>query len=707
MEIPKKAKLSYFLSPQFFYLVLKYLMAINENDMIETFPLDFNKEIRATKKSSLERFLDIISIEFNKHSKVDENYDDDPDHEVYNFGSISKGSGTNSRKPEDRSKTETDSAIFQVEILNFFLSQIDIEILTAWKSDDPCMGDKNYGHQSTRKKIIDEANKLFWGANKDVSQDEEMGKTLRNDPMVYKKKVFQRNDYLLQKKVSSELSDLGILDVIDLINQLYVYMSVILCIGILGKRAAWGITQMNYLDNNSKLALKGWCRNEAKLKEFDLQLDNNEDSANLDIKGNIASTASLNLQSSNLNYILGNAGWMNVSEGIESDIICNGKIFKKFEEFIAKHELIENQNMNLLAANEELKTKLQHLYEAIENLRKEANNEKNEGMKNENGKATDEEIIGSKKGISGSGEIEADNLTVTDEASVGGNYTIDKNSKALTEMREQYEKMIYELKTKLLETENINSDLNQEIKFLEFKNDDLMQDKDLIIAKLDAEKAYLENLHYISCLEDVHEDGKKGVNEKIKDRENTGQESNSTITILLLAKALIEKQNAYQESVDDIKNELLLFSSKYEILKSFTKKIRERNLQYSLAVNEMLENDRRVWEWVMGLKYRVKKVEAQLGKMRDRMDEILIISKVSPGWAREVEILRQSIKVGLENIEGYLWSGKCGTSKKFIDQGRKEGERIVPAENDVIAENGFSREGTIVRPDSEETRIVK
>lgn len=689
LEIPKRVKISYFLAPQFFHAVLKYLMAVNEDDLSET--SNFNKEIEASKKSSLEKFLDIISIEFNKHSKVEDEYDDNPDNELHDSSDSSEKNESNVKGTHSKNMSATDSTIFQVEILNLFLTQIDIEILTAWKSDDYSSGEeKSFGHQSTRKKLMEEANKLIWGANKDSSYDDEVNKTLRNDATLYKKKVLHRNDYLMQKKVSSELYNLGITDVIDLINQLYLYMSVILCIGILGKRAAWGITQMNYLDNQSKLILKAWCKNEAKLKEFDLQVDEKEDLADVEIKGNIASTGSLNLQSSNLNYILGNAGWMNVSDSNDVELNCNAKILKKCEEFIARNELVESQNIRLLAANEELKIKIQSLYEAIENLTKESSNELQVKQLSQH---TEEEL--SKADVS-SQEVTQDQMR---------NKFRRENEQELMEMEEKYHGIIASLKGKLTESQNKNYDLKEDVKYLELKNVDIKQDKDLLIAKLSAEKQYFENLHYISCLEVGNEKKDKGGDgNKKAEKLEKDDKSSSGDAIMLLTKTLIKKQNEYQETVDGMKNEILLFSSKYEILKSFTKKIRERNLQYSLAVNEMLENDRKVWEWVMGLKLRIKKVEAQIGKMRDKVNEALTMAGVSPDMAREVEGLRRSINYGLNDMEGYLWSGK---QRSRTSGGPEEIGRVGTAENGVAAGNEVGPEDIHVRCESEETRIVK
>ncbi|GAV29187.1 hypothetical protein PMKS-002669 [Pichia membranifaciens] len=688
LEIPKRAKISYFLAPPFFHAVLKYLMAFNEDDLTET--SSFNKEIEATKKSSLEKFLDIISIEFNKHSKFGDEYDDNPDNEQHDLGGVSEKSGSSSKGTNDKNKSATDSTIFQVDILNLFLTQIDVEILTAWKSDDfNSAEEKSFGHQSTRKKLMDEANKLIWGTNKDSSYDEEVNRTLRNDTTLYKKKVLHRNDYLMQKKVSSELYDLGITDILDLINQLYLYMSVILCIGILGKRAAWGITQLNYLDNRSKLILKAWCKNEAKMKEFDLQVDEKEDLADAENKGNIASTGSLNLQSSNLNYIMGNAGWMNVSDSNDAELNCNSKILKKCEEFIARNELVESQNIKLLAANEELKIKIQSLYDAIESLTRDSSNELQIKVMSQ---CNEEEA----------NKADVSNKDVSENQM--RNQYIEENEQEVIEMKEQYLSMIENLKIKLIESQNKNYDLKEEIKYLELKNVDIKQDKDLVIAKLDAEKLYFENLHYISCLDagnekKVEEEDSKRKGEKPKKVDK----SSSSVAVLLLAKTLIKKQNEYQESVDEMKNEIVLFSSKYEILKSFTKKIRERNLQYSLAVNEMLENDRKVWEWVMGLKLRIKKVEAQIGKMRDKVNEVLTMTGVSPDVAREVESLRRSINYGLNDMKGYLWRGEQGSRTSGVE----EIGRVDTAENGVEAENDLSRGDIHVRCESEETRIVK
>lgn len=310
LNIPKETKLSYFLKPAFLNSILEYLLDVNERvSKTGHQPLTINEEINTLKKSSLESFLDIVSIEFNKHDRWKLFYNDDPDQEIDN----------------EKEKKEIDNTmLFQVEILNKFLTQIDVEILLSWSNSvGACDDNENYDINAISKHLFKNAKSLIWNINTSENDNGETPgevdgdfKTLKKREILKYEKKPIRDEFNIEKKIPSEIYNLEMVDLLDLIDQLYLFMSVIFCIGVLGKREAWGKAQVCFSDEPYKSILKKWCNMEEYNKYLDLDGDNKEDAK---------STISLNLHSA----FSGNAGWMNVSGTINSS--TDPKLLRELE----------------------------------------------------------------------------------------------------------------------------------------------------------------------------------------------------------------------------------------------------------------------------------------------------------------------------------------------------------------------------------------
>lgn len=486
LEIPKHIKIEYFLTSNFHNVILKYLLAINEEEICDNF-----KPGRGFKQSSIEKFLLYVSVEFEKY------------YETNNSKDIGNLEFAETPQIEEE----------PIQVLNNFLTKIDIDILSAWKG---------------KKDKIDE-----FDNNKYKNKDERLN--LFNDSKkskMYHKKHSEQDLYIRNNKISSEIFELTISDLVDLIDQLYLYFSVILCIGFFGKRSSWGITQMNYLNKEDKQILKLWFQKEIKFKGFNL--DDNISCTNLNNSTEIEDY-SVKLEGCNIKSIMKNLGWMNVRDNYNlENIEKNNKLIKKCEEYIIRNEIIENQNIQLIVENEELKQRIKKVNKIIEiydELR--------------------EKFIVNKKG-----DIIEINNSIKFKSN-GIKYYIDIQEELLNktfqniclkEDIEEYQKQIeWDDKEFLI--------LNDRIK-------EIIEDKNLTIEKLTIEVLYYKNKNYINNNRDIWE-VKKG----------DFLENEDNIDIVQMNEKLIEEGNKYQLYMKQVLKVLNKYKENFEIMNNLFSRI--------------------------------------------------------------------------------------------------------------------------------------
>lgn len=489
LEISKHTKIAYFLTSDFHDSILKYLLAVNEEESCNKFINNF-KQRTNLRQSSIEKFLLDVSIEFE------------------NYYEINKTRNINNFESAETFQIEEEP----IQILNNFLSKIDIDILSSWG----CKKDKIDEFDDCKFKNKDEKAKLLDNG--------------RNINIYYKKHV-EQDLYLSKNKISSEIFELTILDLVDLIDQIYLYFSVILCIGFFGKRSSWGITQMNYLNKEDKEVIKLWFEKEIKLKGFKLDdrissisfKDNNEND-----------NYSINLDSCNIKSAMGNLGWMNITDNNNfENIEINNKLIKKCEEYIIRNEIIENQNIQLIVENEELRQQIEKVNKIVESY--------NELRKR---------FIYNKKG-----DIIEVNNSINFKSSGIKNY-IDIQEEllkktfqnfCLKEYNEEYQKQI-EWNTREIQI------LNDRIK-------EIIEDKNLIIEKLSIEILYYKNINYINNNRDIWE---------VKKEELLREEK---IDIVKINENLIEEGNKYQLFMKQCLKLLNKYKENFEIMNNLFSKI--------------------------------------------------------------------------------------------------------------------------------------
>lgn len=352
MNIPKCCKLSYFLKPEFFDDYLNYLVGISGsvfNSSSRSSNKTVNDQITNMRKPYLEIFLDLVSIEFNKHDIAKSLHDDNPDQEPV-VGLLSA--------------TEIDTPIIGVELFNNFLTFLDIEIILSWykgNSDDHDHFDfqlLNINKQATAIGLLNRKENKFPKA--DTSRHDEMYEIeeqnctdIDKDLRTSEKKRIQ-GDVTIDRKIPSEIYELELHDLIDLVDQLYIFMSVLFCACILGKRGAWGITQLHYLQEESKKAIKKWGIIEAKYQFLDLSIETDLEE--------LRTFVSLNLDSP----IMGTSGWLNVSSNV-SEL----KYRKELEDVKLKNQELNLLNLKVSHDFEQNESKMRGLYEHITKLSRE------------------------------------------------------------------------------------------------------------------------------------------------------------------------------------------------------------------------------------------------------------------------------------------------------------------------------------------------
>ena len=350
---------------------------------------DILKEIGDIRKSALEKFLDIVSIEFNKHDLKNIEMDNIPLENVKSLATegeiktVNTGNETVSAVPPD------DNSPFQVSVLNLFIQIIDIEILSVWTNEQTVQPEvEAVDIQTISRNMFRGARSLFLNASKvtngkiddkyrnldpnhsdDVS-DDDVNATISRDIMVYSKRSIIRDEFMVPRKVPNEFYNLNLIDLTDIIDQLYIFMSVIFSVGIMGKRPSWGRSHIAYLDKQSKFALKQWCKLEAS---FDYQ------EADFEPTGEeLKSGSSFELESSNKYLMVNSEGWMNLSNThsimnlmtSSKDEIYN-KLNLEIDILRKENEATINANSKTETVNEELTVKVESLYSMVEMLTKE------------------------------------------------------------------------------------------------------------------------------------------------------------------------------------------------------------------------------------------------------------------------------------------------------------------------------------------------
>jgi hypothetical protein len=350
---------------------------------------DLLKEIGDIRKSALEKFLDIVSIEFNKHDLRNIEMDNIP---LQNVKPLATEGGIKTVKTGNETASAVlpdDNSPFQVSVLNIFIQIIDIEILSVWTNEQAVQPEvEAVDIQTISQNMFKGARSLFLNASKVTSEkiddkfkslepnhsddvsDDDVNATLSRDIMVYSKKSIVRDEFTVPRKVPNEFYNLNLIDLTDIIDQLYIFMSVIFSVGIMGKRPSWGRSHIAYLDKQSKFALKKWCKLEAS---FDYQ------EADFEPTGEeLKSGSSLELESSNKYLMVNSEGWMNLSNThsimnlmtSSKDEIYN-KLNLEIDILRKENEAITNANSKTETVNEELTVKVESLYSMVEMLTKE------------------------------------------------------------------------------------------------------------------------------------------------------------------------------------------------------------------------------------------------------------------------------------------------------------------------------------------------
>lgn len=324
MGIPKQGKISYFFNPTFLNHVLDVLLDVEDRVHLPRGVQTINKQINTLKKAPVEHFLDIVSAEFNQ---VDE---------------------TGKTALEGSGDSNLDRKDFNLEIINKFLQLVDIELLCFW-TDTNVNEDEIYETQTIGNNVYKNARKLFKNVGL-LDTKEENATSSKKDLMVYDKKP--PRDIIFDGKSVQTIQNMSLDELLALVDQLFIYMSVLFCVGIFSKRGAWGLVQTNYLSDESKSYLKMWCR-DVDYHYIDLgEIEDFEEAK---------SAVSLNLESA----LARSAGWLNVGGETES---AERIVYKDLEDIKSKCKQLSAVNIKLLNEREELGVKNESLLTIINRL---------------------------------------------------------------------------------------------------------------------------------------------------------------------------------------------------------------------------------------------------------------------------------------------------------------------------------------------------
>lgn len=324
MGIPKQGKISHFFNPTFLNHVLDVLLDVEDRVHLPRGVQTINKQINTLKKVPVEHFLDIVSAEFNQ---VDE---------------------TGKTALEGSGDSNLDRKDFNLEIINNFLQLVDIELLCFW-TDTNVNEDEIYETQTIGNNVYKNARKLFKNVGL-LDTKEENATSSKKDLMVYDKKP--PRDIIFDGKSVQTIQNMSLDELLALVDQLFIYMSVLFCVGIFSKRGAWGLVQTNYLSDESKSYLKMWCR-DVDYHYIDLgEIEDFEEAK---------SAVSLNLESA----LARSAGWLNVGGETES---AERIVYKDLEDIKSKCKQLSAVNIKLLNEREELGVKNESLLTIINRL---------------------------------------------------------------------------------------------------------------------------------------------------------------------------------------------------------------------------------------------------------------------------------------------------------------------------------------------------
>ncbi|TID28480.1 hypothetical protein CANINC_002475 [Pichia inconspicua] len=324
LGVSKQGKISYFFSPLFLNHVLAVLLDVNDKVDSPRGAQTLNKQISTLKKLPIEHFLDIVSTEFNPINELRE---------------------SNLNGSEDG---KSDLKGSNLEILNKFLESVDIELLCAWTDNT---AEDTYDVHTLGSSVYKNAKNIFKSMSF-LDSKEENSKTAK-DLLMYDKKM--PRDLMSDVKAIYEMHNMRLDELLSFIDQLYIYMSVLFCIGIFSKRGALGLVQTNYLSDESKSYLKLWCK-DVDYHYIDLgEIEDFEEAK---------SAMSMNLESA-----LGkSAGWLNVmGETVSAERI----VFKELEDVKVKCKQLSTVNLKLLNDREELGVKNESLLSIVDKLGKE------------------------------------------------------------------------------------------------------------------------------------------------------------------------------------------------------------------------------------------------------------------------------------------------------------------------------------------------
>jgi hypothetical protein len=680
LEIPNETKLSYFFKPKFLNSILEYLLDVSERISKDKPVRTINEEIKILKTSPIEFFLDIVSIEFNKHDVSELRYDDDPEKDNIN-------------EDLENNNTIVNESLFQVNILNKFLTQIDVEIICSWANGIIGIEDnENYDIHNISKHLfknaktfisnIHNSDNLNNSENSDKHNERSINNFRSKEIMKYEKKMI-KDEFNIEKKIPSEIYNLELVDLLDLIDQLYLFLSIIFCIGILGKREAWGKTQISFLEEPHKSILNKWCNLE--IQDNYLECETNEVNINRNINKleDIKSPISFNLRSTSLS----NLGWMNISGNTNNT--TDNKFYKEFEilkienkellgmnkELSNYKELNEINNTSLLRIlsnlDKEIETNNFKKNNEIDNLKKDHQNVVNKfenEIKNLNDtiKQLKQEIIFNNNKSKEENKIEFNHKNQIREQEINNNEL--KNFEI-----NEYDRIISELNIKIdikdLEINDLKNNLNNYgktfdefiEKFNEFKGkfriNSLIRANELENILIQVENLE-QNMKYNQCKEIINENNHEityvnnfqelmneinlnkneskliefkiriGPNNKIEFINNNGKIIKVDENSLLNGKQILIKFNLEflfnllleKENIGEIrevyKTVLIEQLNKYILLKRCCKILRERNLEFINKFDILIKKDEEVWKWFEIMKKRVKKIE-------ERIEEIL------------------------------------------------------------------------------------
>lgn len=667
MEIPKQAKISFFFKPHFLNFVLLYFLGLKNDITIIDETNNFPHLLKSLKLSPLQKFLDIISLEFNKHDSMKTDRED-PDvindatltnlsiqnenqnhcqNHCQNESVVDDGSenvNDNDAKsviktlivPNDSSPSEGDSYIYQSNIINKFLEKIDIEVLNCWACDvsEVDISDARRIHNNEIFSFNNET-------NNHKSFIDKFNKQCGN--MLFKKPIGNYVDKLSRGKnelIFQNLNDLEFNDFNLIINQLYLYMSIILCVGVLCNRGAWGIIQLRYLKKNEdKKILAKWDRLENNDLNI-LQLSSY-------YEGNMVA-----LDSGVLNDVMGDGGWMNVSSELNN-------YTSTFEDFKTKLLNLEkdkislnDENLILNNKNEELLTRNQELVRIIN-------------------------------------ECNGENNKIDNEINI---------EKVRNEIKNLYENQINDINNKYQEIigkydeikDRYNNNLNDYKNLKKYHNIEIQEMKNEIEierSKNEVERAKIMMKPCEKCEEMLNiidedkeqsdmQENQGGEEEEVGIKHIKQRQENINLIKEMILKVIKEQGEIKREYIAKNK-ELVDTKEKYIRLKEFSKKLRKNNLKLIEKIEENNEVDKHIWEWVIKLRGRIRRVDEQMRNICIEMDSI-IEGREDESLPKDklIELVKY-MQCVIVKMEGYMWGGRFGDE----DTGIYEYESVESSSN--------------------------